>query len=288
MFLIPLLSSVSFCSAQHEAPTYSAQLSDPETEYSAMSPTRQLNRTLFNPALYKRVQEVWFGNVPWGAKQGGEEATKRWFQGGPDEKAKFDKECYNEFGSAIESISPSRYSIKGLSDSQLAEPFVQEIAKSDGEESTKTALSLVILLDQIPRNLYRTNETLKVVYEHYDPIAVALARHITSTMPRLDLNPSIKHSVPYRQWFYLPLMHSEKLADHETWMRIQEESERESKGMPEILEELGKSRKFEEMHVDIIKKFGRYPHRNGCLGRESTEDEGKHMEEGGQTFGVVG
>jgi uncharacterized protein (DUF924 family) len=256
---------------------------------STMSSLRTLNKTLFNPALYAKVQELWFGNLPLGAKAATDEAQKRWFTNPKDAKAQFDAVCYKKLGPAIESIGPSNLPHRGLSKEELAAPFVSEIeAAKSGEESTKTALSLMILLDQIPRNLYRTNETLGLVYSHYDPIAVSLARHIISTSPRLDLHPSIRHSMPYRQWFYLPLMHSENLSDHRWFSKILDEMKEEFKGDQEVKDSVKHTDAFEGMHAMIVEKFGRYPHRNGCLGRKDTEEETRWLASGGARFGVGG
>lgn len=256
-----------------------------------MTVARQLNRAIFNPTLYSRLREVWFGNLPLGAKIADDASQNRWFTAKGDEKVNFDKVCYKEFSTAIEELSPSKWPVKGVSEADLTEPFVAEINRDttiDHLEGTKTALSFMILLDQIPRNLYRTNDTLKLVYEHYDRMAVSLARHITSTQPRLDLHSSIRSSIPYRQWFYLPLMHSEKIDDHNKFMSIVNEMGEEVKGDEEAMKAVETTTKFEKMHYDILEKFGRYPHRNECLGRKPTEGEKSHLEDGGQTFGVAG
>jgi uncharacterized protein (DUF924 family) len=83
-------------------------------------------------------------------------------------------------------------------------------------------------------------------------------------------------------------MHSEKLDDHRLFQKIAEETAEEVKDDEEASTALEMSIKFEQMHVDIIEKFGRYPHRHECLGREPTEEEKKYLKGGGQTFGVAG
>ena len=291
ILLIVLLAFVSCHSVNPEQiPVYVPDFDLPDM-VANMTTTRQLNRAIFNPTLYSRIREVWFGDLPWGAKSANEASQQRWFTAKGDEKANFDRICYNEFNPAIEALSPGKFPAKGVSDAELTAPFTSEIQQytgEDGLESTKTALSLMILLDQIPRNLYRTNDTLKLVYEHYDNIAVALARHVTSTQPRLDLHPSIRASVPYRQWFQLPLMHSEKLEDHRRFQSITAEMKEEFKNDEEVSKAVEQAVKFEDMHVKAIEKFGRYPHRNECLGRQPTKEEKEHLESGGQTFGVAG
>ena len=288
--LLYILVFLSVCQAD-QVPQYQADFKVLPDIISNMTTARQLNRAIFNPTLYSRVREVWFGDLSWGAKAPDQASITRWFTGEGDDKAKFDKICYNEFNPAIEALSPSRFPVKEVSDADLTAPFTTEIHQvggEDGAEKTKTALSLLILLDQIPRNLYRTNDTLPLVYKHYDRIAVALARHIMSTKPRLDLHQSIRASVPYRQWFYLPLMHSEKIEDHRILQSILGEVKEELKDDGDAKGALENFDKFEAMHADIIEKFGRYPHRSECLGREKTEEEKEFMKDGGATFGVAG
>ncbi|KAK6340069.1 hypothetical protein TWF730_001842 [Orbilia blumenaviensis] len=261
-----------------------------------MATPRALNKSIFTPALYQNIRDLWFSGLPWGAKSPTEEATQRWFTSSKEAKAAFDKLCHQQLNPAISSISPSNFPIKGLTDAEIAAPFVAEIEATEGggdDAKTRTALSFMILLDQIPRNLYRTNETLPLVYGHYDPIALSLARHIVSTpiggsSPRLDLLPGIRHSLPYRQWFYMPLMHSEDLSDHKVFMKLIEELKSETNEDKEISGFLASVEKFEDMHVKIVEKFGRYPHRNVCLGRESTSEERNWLEQGGEKFGVGG
>ncbi|KAK6496961.1 hypothetical protein TWF481_001941 [Arthrobotrys musiformis] len=262
-----------------------------------MAVPRALNKTIFTPTLYQSIRDLWFSSLPWGAKSSTEEATQRWFTGSKEAKAAFDKLCHDHLSPAISSISPSNFPIKGLTDAEIAAPFVAEIEAAeevgDAGARTKTALSLMILLDQIPRNLYRTKETLPLVYGHYDPIAVSLARHIISTPTggsavRLDLSPGIRHSLPYRQWFYMPLMHSEELSNHKSFISILEELKAETKQDEEIAGYVENIERFENMHFRILERFGRYPHRNDCLGREPTAEEKKWLEGGGEKFGVGG
>ncbi|KAK6344642.1 hypothetical protein TWF718_006600 [Orbilia javanica] len=262
-----------------------------------MATPRALNKAIFTSSLYQNIRDLWFSGLPWGAKSPTEEAMQRWFTSSKEAKAAFDKLCHQHLNPAIASISPSNFPIKGLTDAEIAAPFVAEIEAAeeggDAAAKTKTALSFMILLDQIPRNLYRTNETLPLVYHHYDSIAVSLARHIIATSfggpsGRLDLSPGIRHSLPYRQWFYMPLMHSEKLADHKAFINILEDFKQETKEDEEITGFAATIDKFENMHVKIVEKFGRYPHRNDCLGREPTNEEREWLEGGGEKFGVGG
>ena len=119
------------------------------------------------------------------------------------------------------------------------------------------ALSLMILLDQYPRNSYRgtghqfATDGLGLMYSRQ-----AWARGLAQTFDA-DL----------RQFFVTPFEHSEDLAD-------QDEAVRLSADMPEVL-------KYAHIHRDIIVRFGRFPHRNEALGRETTAEERAFLDGGG-------
>jgi uncharacterized protein (DUF924 family) len=147
---------------------------------------------------------------------------------------------------------------------------------------------MLILLDQIPRNLYRTPDTLPYVYNHYDRLSQQLLKHSLLLNPRPDLNESLRYRPALRMWFYLPLMHSESLEDHNLYLDIFEgiRKECEDKGDQEAVKFVDYNIGFEKRHHVIIEKFGRFPHRNDCLGRITTDEEQKWLDEGGDRFGV--
>lgn len=121
-----------------------------------------------------------------------------------------------------------------------------------------TALGLVILLDQFSRNLHRDS---RLAFAQ-DERAVALA-------PR-----AIEHSFdkqveePMRPFFYLPFMHSESLADQDRAL--------------ELYAPIGGDQaRYAAIHHDVIVRFGRFPHRNAALGRETTPEEQAFLDAGG-------
>jgi uncharacterized protein (DUF924 family) len=127
------------------------------------------------------------------------------------------------------------------------------------EETPEGALALVIVLDQFPRNMFRG---LARMYEA-DALARAvvgraLARNFDQQVPRRD-----------RQFFYLPLEHSENLDDQERCVELAR-----SYGDDEFT-------KYAEQHADIIRRFGRFPHRNAMLGRVTTPEEQAFLDAGG-------
>ncbi|HET9904282.1 MAG TPA: DUF924 family protein [Xanthobacteraceae bacterium] len=121
------------------------------------------------------------------------------------------------------------------------------------------ALALVILLDQFSRNLHRGNAQAFAADAKARAIAAAaLARGFDAATP-----------MPLRPFFYLPFMHSEDPADQARSLALYR-----ALGDAELL-------KYAEEHADIIRRFGRFPHRNAVLGRTSTAEEQAFLDAGG-------
>jgi uncharacterized protein (DUF924 family) len=130
-------------------------------------------------------------------------------------------------------------------------------------ETPRGALALVILLDQFPRNMYRGSAHAFAT----DPLARAIAR------AALDAGDHLKVDADVRFFFFMPFEHSEEMADQDLAVSLFEALQAAT-GEPGNL-------KWAEMHRDIIARFTRFPHRNLCLGRESTAEEEKFLAEGG-------
>ena len=126
------------------------------------------------------------------------------------------------------------------------------------EQTAEAALALLILLDQFPRNMFRGEKRAFAT----DPLARAIAG-------RAILN-GFDGAIPdMRTFFYLPFMHSEELADQEkaiAFYRARDDAD----GL-----------KWAELHADIIRRFGRFPHRNAALGRVTTPEEQAFLDGGG-------
>ncbi|EAU43312.1 hypothetical protein FP2506_10721 [Fulvimarina pelagi HTCC2506] len=129
----------------------------------------------------------------------------------------------------------------------------------DWIEEPTGALALVILLDQFPRNMFRGTPRAYATDEKAKKIGlVALERGDHETV-----------SEEINQFLAMPLMHSEDLVDQDAcvmWM--------ERVGTEQNIE-------YAKHHRDIIARFGRFPHRNAVLGRQSTEAEMDYLREGG-------
>jgi uncharacterized protein (DUF924 family) len=139
-------------------------------------------------------------------------------------------------------------------------PTYEAAARGDLNEWELTpdgALAVILLLDQFPRNMFRgQRETYKT-----DPVALMAADRA--------IERGFDHKVEplFRRFFYLPFMHSESLADQERSVTLNEA--------------LGDadSVKYAHHHHDIVARFGRFPHRNAILGRETTPEEEAFLKE---------
>jgi uncharacterized protein (DUF924 family) len=253
-----------------------------------------LDRSIFTPALYQKVTDVWLAGVNPNGEEFNMAVAKKWFMGTQEERLALDKQCSDNFGQALEAIGPAKLT------PPTAKPFLdqlKEIAQKDtngdGSEAASTALSIAILLDQMPRNIFRTNEGLVKVYNHYDRISQDFIRTLfspTSPIPRPDQHPQWRNSTAHRMWFYMVLCHSEDIEVHKQLDGLLEDLQRDLNKQPGCAGSkalLEGQLKAEREHREILDRFGRYPHRNGALGRESTEEELKFMSEGGATFGVA-
>lgn len=130
---------------------------------------------------------------------------------------------------------------------------------SDWEQSAQGALALLILLDQFPRNMFRGDARAFAT----DP----LARAITAGAIIRGFDSQVPKEL--RSFFYLPFEHSEDLADQERCITLNKATG-DADGL-----------KWAEIHADIIRRFGRFPHRNAALGRTTTPEEQAFLDGGG-------
>lgn len=129
-------------------------------------------------------------------------------------------------------------------------------------KSAQGRLAEVIVLDQFPRNMFRDTPRAFAT----DPLALALAQEAVLLGFDLRLQTS------QRSFLYMPYMHSESLLIHEQAVALFEQTGNES------------ALDYEHKHKQIIERFGRYPHRNAILGRESTPEEIEFLKQPGSGF----
>jgi len=129
-------------------------------------------------------------------------------------------------------------------------------------ETSDGALALIVLLDQMSRNIYRNKPEAFAA----DPMALDTARRTIDRGLYASLEPE------RRLFLYMPFMHSERIADQERGVALYT-----ALGLEENLQ-------FMIRHRDIIARFGRFPHRNAILGRQSTPEEEEFLKQPGSRF----
>ncbi len=188
------------------------------------------------------VLTFWFGEP---AKDAEELKTKlrRWFGGGPA----LDAEIKQKFGAEIDAA------VEGKLDAWLAEP--------------KGWLGLLILLDQFTRNAYRG-----------DPKTHAGdARAVKLTLDALESGRLHALPIQERHFALMPLLHAEDVACQ---ARYREEFAKFMRDVPEPLRPFyAGGIEQGEKYGDVIRRFGRFPHRNALLGRKSTPEEEAFMKD---------
>ena len=130
---------------------------------------------------------------------------------------------------------------------------------SSWEASDDGALALVIVVDQFPRNMFRGDAKTYA--------SDALAREVAHRA--IERGVDVRIDPVLREFLYLPFNHSEHLSDQLRCIELSRAA-----GNAENL-------KWAEHHADIIRRFGRFPHRNRLLGRATMPEEQAFLDEGG-------
>ena len=123
-------------------------------------------------------------------------------------------------------------------------------------------LAEIVILDQFSRNMYRNTPQAFV----NDPLALALSQEAIANQADLELSQT------ERGMMFMPFMHSESLAIHRVAVKLFRKNG--------ILSNY----QYELKHKTIIERFGRYPHRNQILGRDSTPEELEFLQQPGSRF----
>ena len=197
-------------------------------------------------ATAQDVLDYWFGDdVAGGSWQARQEI---WFNGG----AAVDAEITARFGDTLAKAAAG--------------------ALDDWAATPGGLLALVIVLDQFSRNIHRGTGAAFA----NDAKALALVRTATAQGFGAALLPI------ERQFLYMPLMHAEDVAaQQECLARLHTLAEEPGPAQEMAIAAIP----FAEQHLEIIRRFGRFPHRNVALGRTSTPDEAAFMADGGPSFG---
>ena len=134
------------------------------------------------------------------------------------------------------------------------------------KDETRSCLALIVVLDQFPRNMYRGDARMYAA----DRLAQEAARHAVEHAYDREL-PSYG-----RLFLYLPFEHSENLEDQQRSVRLFEGLAAEM-GSDDLLD-------YAIRHKEIVERFGRFPHRNEILGRQTTPEEAEFLEGPNSSF----
>lgn len=195
------------------------------------------------------IPDFWFGTLDNDGVPAAD-VMRRWFESDPG----FDAEIRERFGADLERVD----------------------ALSELEVEPRGALALVLLTDQFPRNIHRGTPQAFA----FDERARGVTRRAIEAGHESALHPI------ERVFLYMPLEHAEDL-------KLQDESVRRFRALaeevPEHLRETFASFAWHaENHREVIARFGRFPHRNAVLGRESTAAERAYLAGGGEGRGQGG
>ena len=164
-------------------------------------------------------------------------------------------------------------------DQDIAERFLSLIAPlADGlaydwaEQGPKQRLAAIIALDQFSRNLFRDSP---LSFAH-DRIALGLTKEALMSGEDKTL------SEVERIFLYIPLEHSERMADQD--LSIQMYTQLVETARPEFKDLCENTLDYAHRHRDVIKQFGRFPHRNKVLGRANTPEEADYLSKPGAGF----
>jgi uncharacterized protein (DUF924 family) len=173
-------------------------------------------------------------------------------------------ESHPDFGSS----RPEWFTKNPVFDNKIREQFLPDLEHAatghllHWTEHQKGCLALIILFDQFPRNMFRES---KRAFQT-DGKALEISRHLIRRGLFNDLN------LVQKQFVILPFEHSENMQDQKQALQLFTDT-----GNEELI-------KYAKAHYDIIKRFGRFPHRNHILGRPSTAEEKDFLQQPGSSF----
>ena len=143
----------------------------------------------------------------------------------------------------------------------------------DWTASAHGRLALIVLLDQVTRNIHRGTARA----------FAGDARALPLALEAIDLGLDRELDVVRRSFFYVPLEHAEDLAVQRRYLDICLARERDAP--PALADIARRYTAASRDHLDVIARFGRFPHRNAALGRASREDEVAWLAQGARHWG---
>ncbi|MEM6599092.1 MAG: DUF924 family protein [Cyanobacteria bacterium P01_C01_bin.69] len=162
-------------------------------------------------------------------------------------------------------------------DADIRQHFLSDVEKAangdynDWQAGDSSAVALLLLLDQFPRNLYRGDPRSFAT----DSKALSVARGLVDSGRHLEM------ILAHRFFVYVPFEHSEEMANQDRCVALMRSLNQE---FPNLEKGLAGGLDYAIRHRDIIERFGRFPHRNEILGRESTPEEQVFLQQPGSRF----
>lgn len=213
----------------------------------------------------RRVLNFWFPKGRWASFESPPARTApieqadvfRWFKSSPE----FDQSIREDFESDLTSLVNDEYRYP------------------DDLNHPEHLLACVIAFDQFPRNIYR-GDARAFAYDHK-------ARELSELLMRQQADKQL----PYfeRTFVYLPFEHSENLDDQDkavsAYRALYDEASNDPELDPGARDFLRSTVTFAEQHHELIRRFGRFPHRNTVLNRQPTDSEEIYLRDGGERFG---
>jgi uncharacterized protein (DUF924 family) len=199
-----------------------------------------------NTATLRAIHRFWFGDLK-SPDDFPKDRTGIWFK----QSDETDQQIRETFGAFLPEAAATAWDIGSL-------------AREEG-------IGLIVLFDQFPRNIFRTSGDAFA----YD----VKAREVTRSLIRSGIERFLWVE---RVSLLLPFEHSEDVADQDYGVLLAAQL---AVGAPEALREFCRTQlDYAAKHRDIIRRFGRFPHRNAVLGRVSTPDEASFIAEKGRGF----
>lgn len=197
------------------------------------------------------ILDFWFGELDSDGVCRAE-MSRRWFT----KDTHFDAEIFKRFGwlHAVLSTCASR------------DQRPKWVFRGEG------ILAAILVVDQFSRNIFRGTPGMFAA----DPIALGLA------LEAVGLGQDRSMPAPYATFCYMPLMHSERLVDQERCVELFEALHQRHAGPARGA--VSSNLSFAIQHRDIVRRFGRFPHRNAVLGRTNTPEEEAFLKEPGSSF----
>jgi len=192
------------------------------------------------------VLSFWFGDM-------GPDYMKMWFAKDPV----FDATIKQKYAAMIESAADGK-----------------ERKLAAWETHPLNALAAIVVLDQFPRNAFRGE------FDSFAYCGAALLVAQKSVFRKFDQDPEVHFM--QRHFFYLPFMHHELLSVQDKSVELYEKYVAEAPAEHKDWAE--NTLKYAIAHRDIVARFGRFPHRNEVLGRESTPEEIEFLKTPGSSF----